>query len=282
MTTQGPNSPGTTVDDATVGNVAWTNPNNVQSNDAVYSTSTLVGPQFTHYLNATNFGFTIPTGTTINGITVESEMKKDAVDIRNLYAKIVKGGVIGTTNKATSNINEIPTTEAYETFGGSADLWGLTWTPADINASNFGFVISSQAQTGSSGTVYIDHIRITVTYTLNVPIVTTQSVTNIDITTATGNGNVTSDGGTTITERGTCWNTSTGPTTANNKFIASGTTGTFTTSLTGLSANTLYYVRSYAINSVGTSYGSEVTFTTLRQKTFTGISTITGVSTITL
>ncbi|NTW31021.1 MAG: hypothetical protein HGB12_00025 [Bacteroidetes bacterium] len=94
------------------------------------------------------------------------------------------------------------------------------------------------------------------------PTLTTQAVTNIAGTTATGNGNVTADGGATITERGVCWNTSTVPTTANNKAISSGTTGAFTSAITALSVNTLYYVRAYAINSAGISYGNEVTFTT--------------------
>jgi hypothetical protein len=96
------------------------------------------------------------------------------------------------------------------------------------------------------------------------PTVTTQDVTNITLTTATGNGNVTSDGGETITERGTCYSTTANPTTANTKDIAAGTTGAFTTSIDTLSNGTLYHVRAYAINSVGTSYGADKTFTTLK------------------
>ncbi|NTW31036.1 MAG: LamG domain-containing protein [Bacteroidetes bacterium] len=96
--------------------------------------------------------------------------------------------------------------------------------------------------------------------TLNIPTVTTQAVTSIAATTATGNGNVTSDGGATITERGVCWNTSTTPTTANSKATSTGTTGAFTASITGLTAGTSYYVRAYTINSVGISYGNQVTF----------------------
>lgn len=262
MASSGPNSPGTLANDATVGTVAWTNPGNAAASDNVYATAAITGPDFTNYLKATNFGFTIPTGVTINGITVDTEMKRDAVDIRNVYAKIVKGGVIGTTNLASNNVTDIQTTDTYKTYGSSANLWGLTWTAADINASNFGFVISSQSQNGSSGSVYIDHIRISVTYTLNAPTVTTQAVSSITQTTATGNGNVTSDGGDTITERGICWDTAINPTTANAKATSSGTTGAFTANLTGLTTGTLYHARAYAINSTGTSYGPDVTFTT--------------------
>ena len=94
------------------------------------------------------------------------------------------------------------------------------------------------------------------------PIVTTQAATFITDSAATGNGNVTSDGGETVTERGVCWSTSPTPTTADSKATASGTTGAFTVDITGLEPNTTYYARAYAINTEGTGYGSEVSFTT--------------------
>lgn len=75
-------------------------------------------------------------------------------------------------------------------------------------------------------------------------------------------GNITSDGGAAITERGVVWATSANPTTSNNKIMVSGTTGSYTTNLTGLTSNTTYHVRSYATNSAGTSYGADVSFTT--------------------
>jgi hypothetical protein len=93
------------------------------------------------------------------------------------------------------------------------------------------------------------------------PTVTTQPVTNITGTTATGNGTVVADGGDTITERGVCWSTSLNPTTSDSKATSAGTTGSYTASITGLSNGTLYHVRAYAINGAGTSYGSDVTFT---------------------
>ena len=107
------------------------------------------------------------------------------------------------------------------------------------------------------------NLLIEVTPSISAPIVTTQAVSDITETTATGNGNVTDDGGATVTERGTCIGTSANPTTAGTKFTASGTTGVFTTAMTGLSDTTHYHVRAYAINSVGTSYGADVEFDTL-------------------
>ena len=103
--------------------------------------------------------------------------------------------------------------------------------------------------------------------TLAAPTATTQAVSSISYTTATGNGNITSDGGVAISERGIVWNTSTNPTTSNNKATASGTTGAFTASLTGLSQGTHYYTRAYAINAAGTSYGTNAEFDSLTAPT---------------
>jgi hypothetical protein len=94
------------------------------------------------------------------------------------------------------------------------------------------------------------------------PTVTSSDPTNVGQTTCTGNGNVTADGGGTITERGVCWGTASNPTTANSKATAAGTTGAYTADVTGLTPNTLYHFRAYAINSAGTSYGADVTATT--------------------
>jgi|WetSurMetagenome_2_1015567.scaffolds.fasta_scaffold31399_3 uncharacterized protein (TIGR02145 family) len=97
----------------------------------------------------------------------------------------------------------------------------------------------------------------------SVATITTTAVTSIDIITATSGGTITSDGGAVITERGICWSTLTGPTIADNKTSDGEDTGTFSSSITGLSPNTPYYVRAYATNSAGTAYGTEITFTTL-------------------
>jgi hypothetical protein len=75
-------------------------------------------------------------------------------------------------------------------------------------------------------------------------------------------GNVSNDGNADVTERGVCWGTSTGPTTVDNSLENGSGTGVFTSKLIGLTRGTKYYVRAYAINSEGTSYGNEVSFTT--------------------
>lgn len=100
-------------------------------------------------------------------------------------------------------------------------------------------------------------------WTLTNPSVTIQAVTDIVSTTATGNGNVTDLGDPAATQHGHCWNTTGTPTTSDDKTTngVPSATGAFTSSLTGLTSATLYYVRAYATNSVGTSYSGEVNFT---------------------
>ncbi len=100
--------------------------------------------------------------------------------------------------------------------------------------------------------------------TLTLPSVTTTTISNKTATSASSGGNITSDGGTPVTARGVCWSTSPNPTTANSKTTDGTGTGSFTSNITGLTANTTYYVRSYAINSQETAYGAQESFTTTR------------------
>lgn len=116
--------------------------------------------------------------------------------------------------------------------------------------------------TNSVGTAYGNQTIVTMP-PAGPPIVTTAAVTSIAQTTATGGGNVTSANGSAITARGVCWNTSTNPTIANNKCSNGTAVGTYSCQITGLIPGTLYYVRAYATNSLGTSYGSVVTFTSV-------------------
>jgi hypothetical protein len=114
------------------------------------------------------------------------------------------------------------------------------------------------------------------------PSITTTSVSSIAGTTASSGGDVISDGGGTVSARGVCWNTSSGPTIANSKTTDGSGTGTFTSSVTGLSPSTLYYLRAYATNNAGTSYGNEVSFTTVPVISGTTPGSRCGTGTITL
>ena len=110
----------------------------------------------------------------------------------------------------------------------------------------------------------------------------TNGVRAITANSATCGGNVFDNSSNDVTECGICWSTSSSPTTADSKTSDETATGTFTSSLTGLSASTTYYVRAYVTNNVGTSYGDEETFTIdsampVKLTTFTGIAGNAGV-----
>ena len=92
--------------------------------------------------------------------------------------------------------------------------------------------------------------------------VTTSPVTNITQTTATGGGSITAGEYVNVTVRGICWSTSQNPTISDSHATSGSGMGSFTVNMTGLTPNTTYYVRAYAINEAGTVYGEEVSFTT--------------------
>ena len=136
----------------------------------------------------------------------------------------------------------------------------VTYTDAGITAgTTYTYRVYSFNSVGSSLN-YSNEITIT---TLALPVVTTTTVTSIEATTATSGGSITSDGGAPVTARGVVWSTNTTPTIALPTKTTDGTgIGSFTSAITILTANTTYYIRAYATNSVGTTYGNELTFTT--------------------
>lgn len=117
--------------------------------------------------------------------------------------------------------------------------------------------------TNSEGTSYGEQKTFTTLQYIQLPTVTTTIVTNVTSTTATSGGNVTDDGGATVTARGVCWSTSPDPTIDDNKTSDGNGTGAFTSQLTNLTHSTTYYIRAYATNSEGTSYGEQKYFSTL-------------------
>ena len=95
-----------------------------------------------------------------------------------------------------------------------------------------------------------------------IPTLTTSTVTDITITSATAGGSITKDGGATVTARGVCWSTTSNPVISGSHTSDNTGTGSFTSSLTDLTPNTVYHVRAYATNKAGTAYGADVQFTT--------------------
>ena len=123
-----------------------------------------------------------------------------------------------------------------------------------------GFIYYVRAYaTNSKGTVYGEERNFN--FSAVMPTVTTQVVTNIDLTSATFNGTIVSTGDPAYTERGFVYGTNDNPTISNTKQVASGSgTGSFSANITGLTMGAKYYVRAYATNSKGTEYGEAVSF----------------------
>ena len=114
--------------------------------------------------------------------------------------------------------------------------------------------------TNGVGTAYGEQRTFT---TLSLPLVETDTVSNITGSTAVCGGNVISEGDAPVTARGVCWSTSIDPTVDGQHTTIYGSgTGSFNSNLSGLTAGTTYYVRAYATSSLGTAYGEQRTFTT--------------------
>lgn len=172
MASQGPRNPTTT---ATVGTgVLWSATGNIVLSDNNYAgagnaTTTILDVP-TQALEATGFGFTVPVGSTITGIFAEIERHGrsagEIVDPLDLTVKLLKAGV-----EVGANRNSVvfwPTSDAYQSYGSSIDLWGTTWTVAEVNAADFGIhlvVSNPNYDVGGTTTAFVDHIRITVFYT---------------------------------------------------------------------------------------------------------------------
>jgi hypothetical protein len=130
--------------------------------DGIYATCVLNGSEDSQYLEGTNFGFAIPSTATIDGIEVTivryaSHSISDSVT--DEAVQIIKGGSVQTQNEADT-VDLWPSAPA--TDGSSTDLWGTTWTPAQINGSNFGFALIALAD--GDATVYVDYMTVSVFY----------------------------------------------------------------------------------------------------------------------
>ena len=129
---------------------------------------------------------------------------------------------------------------------------------------NTKYYVRAYAKT-NFGIVYGEEVSFTTLEKL-LPVVTTAEVTDITISSATCGGEITFDGNVAVTARGVCWSTSPNPTIEKDNKINNGSgTGSFTSYMSGLQDGTTYYVRAYATNEKGTSYGEEKSFATLKK-----------------
>jgi len=162
---------GTGADDATVGTKTWSNPGNATGASDNLAADVLANSYgITHYLKATNFGFSIPGGATISGVQV-SVRKAYWIDItvKDSEIKLVKAdGSIGSTNKSTGAtwpLSPSVSGASVVNYGGSSDTWGGD-ANTDWNDADSGVVIAADFQSGTTNLTdaFVDNISITITY----------------------------------------------------------------------------------------------------------------------
>jgi uncharacterized protein (TIGR02145 family) len=188
---------------------------------------------------------------TASAITATSANSGGNISSDGGAAVTARGVCWNTTGSPT--IGNSKTTDGPGSGGFTSALSGLV--------GNTTYYIRSYA-TNSAGTSYGNELTFMTLPPPGLPNLITTAITSITSNGAAGGGTVTSDGGTPVTAYGICWSTNANPTLSNSKTVDGSGTGSFTSILTGLNANTTYYVRAYATNSTGTAYGNQVTFTT--------------------
>lgn len=157
---------GTGANDASAGTTAWTDFTNITADDAADAiTGRLNDTETSQLLNGTMSGnvFTVPTGATIDSIKAEVEMQdlEGSNTGFDLLVKLIKGGTVqGNNQEKAAAIPAAITIRVYAPL----DLWGLTLTPTDVNATNFGLSFRYEA-TGDRSEVSVDFVRLTVHYT---------------------------------------------------------------------------------------------------------------------
>jgi hypothetical protein len=165
--TEGPFFAGTGANNNDGGTTVWTNPGNA-SGDTTGTAATVSPPSngsTSQQLRLTNFGFNIPSGSEINGVNVEVEQQAaNASRHRWNNVRLLIGGAESGTN--LSDASAIPTAKGFKTFGSSSNLWGLTPSITDINATDFGVSLKIDRNSNQATTTSIFRIRITITYTI--------------------------------------------------------------------------------------------------------------------
>ncbi len=166
-TAVGPNS-GSNFSYAWYGSAVWNTTGNASVSDNQYATCTANNSvQVTSYFKAEGFGFNIPAGSTINGVTVNLERSQtgSGTSFYDEVALLIRNDAINYAQSYNRSTGIYwPASDGVITYGGSNDLWGQSWTVDDINNSKFGFAIAARKISGTK-TAKIDYVSITVNYT---------------------------------------------------------------------------------------------------------------------
>jgi uncharacterized protein (TIGR02145 family) len=223
------------------------------------------GTNFVNMVGA-NAQFALPTisaTSAASAITSSALTSGGSIDSDGGAFVTARGVVWNTSTNPTVSLST-KTTDGTGIGTFSSSISGLT--------SGVTYYVKAYA-TNSVGTKYGPEITVNTAQAV-ATLASTTAASSIGATTATSGGNITYNGGATVTVSGLVWSTSSNPTIALTTKTSNGSaTGTFTSNITGLTPGTLYYVRSYATNNVGTSYGAETSFTTLNIPTISSTTT---------
>lgn len=151
----------------------WSSTSNVINSDDSRAVSSSALPSigsYTDYIVITNFGFSVPASSLIDGIQVNVERRSSShtTAIGDNSIRLVKAGSVVGDNKAAGG--PWANYDINAAYGGAADLWGETWSPADVNNSGFGVAISAQLLFGLAGSAEIDNVTITISSTAALPV----------------------------------------------------------------------------------------------------------------
>lgn len=226
---------------------------NLKENTTYYVRAYATSSVATSYSN--QISFTTKDGLPVVTIqTVSSILSTSATTGGNILSD---GGFFVTSKGVCYSLSMLPTinnshtTDGQDTGSFISHLSNLT--------PNSTYYVRAYAR-NKAGISYSEQLSFTTLSGL--PTTSSTQITSISTTTATCQSTITSDGGFTITSRGICYSTSPNPTTSSSHTTDGTGTGSFISYLTNLQPNTTYYIRTYATNSIGTSYGEEVSFMT--------------------
>jgi hypothetical protein len=216
-----------------------------------------IGTGYSTDVTFTTLALPVPT-LEANSVTLVSYTSAHIqAQISNLYGYSIdaKGMCIGTqANPTVANIVLNNTSIGLDL---SSDLSALV--PGTL------YYVRGYVNYGS-GIAYSNQLTFT-TLAASIPTLTTASISAVGSTTANSGGSITSDGGSAITNKGVCWSTSANPTISNSIVSTGAGSSSYNAVLSGLTTNTLYYVRAFAVNATGTSYGNQLSFTTTSSPT---------------
>jgi hypothetical protein len=164
--TAGPLSPGLGSNVPGIGSEPWLNPNDVTTPGSPYASVTLYQDHRTsNYLQGTQYSFDIAPEMEILGIELTVNRMSNSANFYDNEVKLVRGGTVVGENKADT-VNAWPNTFKTSVYGGPTDLWGQTWTPADINAHDFGvaLVVFRSDNGANLKNAEVDSLQITIYY----------------------------------------------------------------------------------------------------------------------